>query len=470
MTNHEHTHAERRAFRAGRVRLAFLTSGGSKALGLIVQFLAIPLAVRSLGPERFGIYTMLVSALVWIDLGRLGIGPGLTRELALAWNRGQRLREQMLFSNAMFFLLVIATLIAGMLTLGYHAGASHIDFVFGSSATRFRSEILAGIIIVGGFLVAQIIFSAGEAARSAYQDDFINNLMNMLANLASLLLIFGVALFWPTIPAFALAVFGSIALGKGINLALLLSRSRPYLFPRWRYVDKMEFGPLLGASLAFWVVQIATLMMHNLSLVQLGRMIGAEELTPFAVVFRLLQLLSTAVLMISMPLWPAITDAAVRGDDVWIRRAYRRLIRSAMAFCTLVALAITVFGSTLIRLWAGGGVRTEFALNAVLGVYFVIWMWNHCHSTILFGLGRLWPVAYVTLAEGALVLVLAWLLIPHYGALGTAMALCGAGLATTAWILPLLVRHVLADPLNFKERNLPSTNPAGAMLFEEPIS
>ncbi len=443
-TEADNPHAERRAFRAGRVRLAFLTSAGSKALGLIVQFLAIPLAVRSLGPERFGIYMMLFSALVWIDLGRLGIGPGLTRELGLAWNRGERDRERMLFSNAIFLLLAIAAVISAALTLGYSWGAEYIDILFGSSALKYHYDIVNGSIVVGIFLVAQIVFSAGEAARSAYQDDFINNLMNSLANFVSLMLLFGVALFWPTVPAFALAVFGTIALGKGLNLALLLLRSRPYLFPRWRYVQKAEIRPLLGSSLAFWLLQIGTVMMHHLSLVQLGQMIGAGNLAPFALVFRLLQLLSTAVLMISMPLWPAITDATVRGDVEWILRAYRRLIRFATAFSALTAMGIAILGSTLIPLWAGGAVRPGFALNAVLGLYFVIWMWNHCHTVILFGLGKLWAVAYVTLAEGLSVLVLAALLVPHFGALGTAIALCGAGLGFSAWILPLLVRSGLA--------------------------
>ncbi len=459
-------HADRRAFRAGRVRLAFLTSAASKALGLVVQFLAVPLAVRSLGPERFGIYTMLVSALVWIDLGRLGIGPGLTRELALAWNRGQREQERRLFSNAMFFLLAIAVLIAGLLTLGYHFGAAHIDRIFGASAMAFRPEILAGIVVVGVFLVAQVVFSAGEAARSAYQDDFINNLMNTLANLASLALIFGVALFWPTVPAFALAVFGSIALAKGFNLLLLLVRSRSYLLPRWQDVSPRALGPLLTSSLAFWVVQIATLMMHNLSLVQLGQMIGAAQLTPFAVVFRLLQLLSTGVLMISMPLWPAITDAAVRGDREWIVSAYRRLLFGAMGFCALTAIVIGLLGPLAIPLWAGAGVRPDAALCAVLGLYFIIWMWNHCHSTILFGLGRLWAVAWVMLAEGGLVLIFAALLVPSFGALGTAIALCLAGTASSAWILPWMVRHSLTGPLHVNESDLPAVSPP----FEEPIA
>jgi O-antigen/teichoic acid export membrane protein len=443
MIQEDDPHGDRRAFRAGRVRLAFMTSAGSKALGTLVQFVAVPLAVRSLGPERFGFYTMLVSALVWIDLGRLGIGPGLTRELALAWNRDQRDREQALFSSAVFFLFGIAALIAGLLSCAWFAGVLDVEAIFGPAAAPYQSEILLGMAVVAVFLVMQIVSSAGEAARSAYQDEFINNFMNMLANVAALALIFWVAFSLPTIWAFSLAVFGSIALGKGANLVLLLGWSRTYLFPRWRRVDKTALRALFSTSLAFWIIQIATLLMHNLSLVQLGRMIGAEELTPFAVVFRLLQLLSTAMLMISTPLWPAITDAAVRGDAEWIKRAYRRLVVVALVFCSAAALVLALFGPALIPLWGGPDVRPDRALCTVLGLYFLIWMWNHCHSIILFGLGRLHAVAAAMLAEGVLVLVLAAVLVPRFGAVGTGLALCGAGVAVSAWILPFLVRREL---------------------------
>jgi len=448
MSSAHEQHAERRSFRATRVRWAFLTSAGSKGLGLLVQFLALPLAIRTLGPERFGLYTMLYAALVWIDLGRLGIGPGLTRELAVAWNRGERGREQALFSSAMCLLLAISLVISAAVALGVYFGGSHLDWLFGPSASKFGSELLAGVIVVSAFLIAHIAFSAGEAARSAYQDDFINNLTNMFANFVSLILIFAVAIYFPTIPAFAVAVFGSMVLAKGLNLALLISWSKTYLWPRWRFVDRRELRLLMNSSLAFFAVQIATLLMHNISLFQLGRVVGPEELTPFASVFRLTQLLATGVMMVSMPLWPAITDAAVRGDRDWIVRSYRRLIFGAVAFSTAVALTLTVLGPVLIPLWVGKEVVPDMTLTGLLGFYFVIWMWSHCHAVVLFGLGQLWRVAVVMVVEGVLVLTFAYALMPHFGAVGTALGMCAAALVTSTWLMPLMVRRSLAQPLD----------------------
>ncbi|MDO9106963.1 MAG: lipopolysaccharide biosynthesis protein [Methylovulum sp.] len=432
-------HAERRAFRFGRIRLAFFTSATSKGLGLLVQLLAVPFAIKALGAERFGVYTMLVSALVWIDLGRFGIGPGLTRGLVVAWNQDDRKTEQALFSSAFFLLTTTSIAIGGLFAMTFWLGALPLDVLFGTAAVQYRSEIEVGGFVVVLFFMAQIVFSAGEAARSAYQEDYVNNTMNGFGNLLAVGLVFSVATFWPTIQGFAIAIFGSLALSKGLNFGLLLGKSRSYLWPRWQRVNRHTLKPLLNSSLAFWVIQLATLMIQNFSLVQLGALTDPQAMVPFAVLFRFLQLLSTVVLMITMPLWPAITDAVVRKDHEWIRHSYWRLLRVVMIYSVGVAIAVGWAGQHLISLWVGA-IHLEGELCIVLGIYFIIWMWNHSHTVVLFGLGRLWPMAFTLLGEGVAVLVLGWLLTPRLGILGMALSLCIAGLATSAGILPMLVR------------------------------
>ncbi len=436
-------HASRRTFRLGRVRLAFYTSLASKVLGFLVQFLAVPLAVRALGAERFGIYTMLVSSLVWIDLGRLGIGPGLTRWMAVAWSRDDKQDEQILFSNAFVLLVTMALVVGGFLVLMISSGGISIQELAGDSAYRYSSEIEAGVAIVITFLISQIIFSSGEAARSAYQEDYINNAMSTFGNLIAIALVIGVAYFWPTIQGFTVAIFGSIALSKGVNLVLLLTGSRRYLLPRWRLFRRSTAKLLLQSSLAFWMAQVATLMMHNISLLQLGATVGPDILAPFAVLFRLLQLLSTVVLMITMPLWPAITDALIRNDFDWIRYAYGRLLKLVLAYSIGIAVTLGFLGNDLIRLWVGDNMEFDPYLIMTLAAYFVIWMWNHCNTAVLFGLGKLWIVAFVLSVEGSLVLILGHGLVRVLGNLGMAFSLCIAGLITSSWILPFVIRREL---------------------------
>ena len=64
--------------RSTRLKLAVLASIGSKIATVALQILVLPLAIRSLGAERYGVYVMLTSSLSWILLAGTGLAPSLT--------------------------------------------------------------------------------------------------------------------------------------------------------------------------------------------------------------------------------------------------------------------------------------------------------------------------------------------------------------------------------------------------------
>src|SRR5580658_8813456 len=168
-------HEDRRAFRWRRVRLAFAASVASKLFGTLLQIIVVPISVKVLGVERFGIYTIIVSSLTWIDLARLGIGPGLTQSLAVAWNRGERDTEASLFSNAFFFVagscLLVALGVALALAGAKVWGLSVINMV-GIRGTSYQTEVYDAILVVSLLFLLQILCSVAESARSAYQEDY----------------------------------------------------------------------------------------------------------------------------------------------------------------------------------------------------------------------------------------------------------------------------------------------------------
>src|SRR4051794_32993931 len=72
------------------IKLALLTSIGIKVTAALIQFTAFPLAARTLGVERFGVYSMLAASLSWITMADIGIGPGLMLGIATSSGRGDR--------------------------------------------------------------------------------------------------------------------------------------------------------------------------------------------------------------------------------------------------------------------------------------------------------------------------------------------------------------------------------------------
>jgi O-antigen/teichoic acid export membrane protein len=98
-------------FRLSRLRLSYISGAASKICSILLQILIVPLAISSVGIERFGIFIMIVSACVWLELGGIGIGPGLTHSLSVAWSSGSKINEKSIFSMAFYLSLIISILV-----------------------------------------------------------------------------------------------------------------------------------------------------------------------------------------------------------------------------------------------------------------------------------------------------------------------------------------------------------------------
>ncbi|MDE2106910.1 MAG: hypothetical protein KGL39_57375, partial [Patescibacteria group bacterium] len=117
------------------------------------------------------------------------------------------------------------------------------------------------------------------------------------------------------------------------------------------------------------------------------------------------------------------------------------------------AVIVGFLGNYFIRLWVGDGLSLDANVVMSLAAYFVIWMWNHSNTAVLFGLGKLWGVAITLFVEGTLVLIIGYGLVPVLGNFGMALSLCVAGVVTSSWILPLMIRREL-QAARIEDRNI----------------
>src|SRR5689334_16477992 len=76
--------AERRSRRDGRASLTTRAGLIAKALYLLVRVVSIPLAMRLLGADRYGLWLTVGSFVNWLGLFEFGIGYGLVNALATA--------------------------------------------------------------------------------------------------------------------------------------------------------------------------------------------------------------------------------------------------------------------------------------------------------------------------------------------------------------------------------------------------
>ena len=73
-----------------RIVSAVVSGGAARVLSSLLTLISLPLAVRYLRAERYGVWATVVSVAVWVNLLDLGIAYSLTNVISQAYARQDR--------------------------------------------------------------------------------------------------------------------------------------------------------------------------------------------------------------------------------------------------------------------------------------------------------------------------------------------------------------------------------------------
>jgi Na+-driven multidrug efflux pump len=100
--------------RTRRLFQAVSSGAAARVFTGAISLLTLPLAVRYLGAERYGVWATVTTTAVWINLLDLGIANSLTNEISRAFAMGDKKAARRYFTNALA-LTSVFTASAGLL-------------------------------------------------------------------------------------------------------------------------------------------------------------------------------------------------------------------------------------------------------------------------------------------------------------------------------------------------------------------
>ena len=108
---------DRLSGRSKAVGAFFATSLAARLLGSAAQLLQVPIAVKALGAEAFGLWMTLTGLGCVIAFADFGVGQGAQNQFAEAFASGQGTRARELWGNTVVVLLGVAVLLAAGVAL-----------------------------------------------------------------------------------------------------------------------------------------------------------------------------------------------------------------------------------------------------------------------------------------------------------------------------------------------------------------
>lgn len=347
-----------------------LTGLAGRGVGLLINFLSLPLAVSYLGSERFGVWATITTIMAWVNLADLGFGNSVTNALSGALGKGDDALARRVVATGFWLLTLISLL---LFPLGCLAGSSlNWSSWLGISADLAQREALPAVAVAVVLSLIGFPLSLVNRILEAHQEGVRTNYWMMAGNLASFAgLVAGTSLH-ATLPWLVAAVWGPqllVTLGAAV---WLFTRHKPHLRPSFALASRAEAAALWAVGGQFFIVQLNGILLFQTDNLIIAHFMDASAVTPYNVTWRLFTYAGLVTTLFNSALWPAYADAYARKDGAWIRRTFRRSLWATLVLTTLLAGLLVVIGEWFIRHWAGPEAVPPFAVIAWMGVWSVI--------------------------------------------------------------------------------------------------
>jgi O-antigen/teichoic acid export membrane protein len=402
-----------------------------KGVSIVSQFVMVPLTLNYLDKMQYGIWLTIASLVSWFSFFDIGIGNGLRNKLAESLAKKEFFLAKTHVSTAyflvfgIFFVLIVlfwfinpylnwASILNTPPALGREL-AKIVLFVFTIFCLRFV------LVLIGNILYA-------------YQQPALNNLMNPLGNILSLIVIyiltittksslFLVAVTFSTIPLIVLLAF---------NIFFFAGRFKD-ISPGIRFINLKHSKDLLGLGLQFFIIQVASLVLFTSSNIILAQLFGPSEVTVYNIAFKYFTVISMIYGIIMTPFWSAFTEAYVKQDLDWIRITIKKMEYVAYGLIA-VSLIMFVVAKPVYSFWIGNSVTIPTSMNLVLCLFVITSLLGSPYNTFINGTGKIRLQLYTAVISILITIPLAIVLGKNFH-LGST----GVVLATLVTTLPTMI-------------------------------
>ncbi|WP_422739383.1 lipopolysaccharide biosynthesis protein [Micromonospora sp. WMMD729] len=339
---------------SGRSRSRALVGGivsslAGKMVGLAAPLLITPLAFRSLGAERYGLWMAVTSLTSMALFADFGLGNGLLTRLARLRGTGERQAAAREVSSAYALLGVLSALL--MTALVVSLWWVPWPALLNATAPPLAADVRPVVLLCFGAFIANIPIALIQRVQYAHQQVAQSNLWQAGGSLISVALVYAAV---TNAVGHVLVIAAAVLTVPAVNLANSLCyfgwQDRE-LRPRLRHVRAGVARGLLRLGVRFFLLSVLASVVLNLDGFLIGRVLGLSAAATYAVVLRMFALLTLFITLVNLPLWPANSEALARGDLPWVRRVTARMVWLSALVVSLPGVAFVLVGNDVLRHW-----------------------------------------------------------------------------------------------------------------------
>jgi O-antigen/teichoic acid export membrane protein len=407
---------------------------------ILYTVLSIPLALRYLGKEEFGLWALAQQIAGYLLLIDFGLSTAVSRLLA---NHKNDVNDgpygALLVTGAFVFSLQGIFLFAsgGVFALF----APTLFQIPTPLAADFRNLIII-LAALSGVTVALRSITAPLWAFQRLDVSYGIGIISLLLGLTSLWLAFQ---FGFGIYSFALAGIPAMMICTIVGFEVC---RRAGFYPQrgcWGRPCWKVFREMFNFGKDVTLMSIGSQLVNASQIMILGRVAGLEAAATFAVGTKFYALGSQLTGRLMESSAPALTEMFVQKDHRRLQERFNDIFCTSLFLATSGAVALLAANTTVVGWWTSDVIRWSFPWDILLGLLLIATTASRCLIG-LFGIsGNLRPVRNIYLLEAAVFIVAGIPAAASFGISGLLVASLVAHLLMTAMFSTIAARNIVGS-------------------------
>lgn len=372
-----------------RYRRIILTAGSSflvKLFSVAINLITVPLTLKYLGTERYGLWMSISSLMALMAFADFGLGNGLLNEVAKSKGLNNKEIAVKAVSNTFFVLTFVSIILLVLFFIIYPFVSWELFFNLNEPKAKEEAGLTFLALVIP--LLVGIPLGIVQRIQDGYQEGYNFQLFQLLGSFISFLSLILCVYFEIGLPGLVFAYsFGSI-IASILNAVVLFKNKYRYLLPRFEHFKIKESRILFNTGLSFFVLSMFSLISSTSDNIIIARLLSPSKVVNFEIVKKIF-LFSMITQFLIQPLWPAFNEAISKGDLIWVRKTFNKAMKLSIGFGAVISLPLLMFGKQIIFYWVGGVYIPSWML--LFGFYLFVFQANYggVMSTLLNGANML---------------------------------------------------------------------------------
>lgn len=420
-----------------RYRRTVMSSYATVVAQVLMTLVMTPILTDGLGKTGYGIWSLALSIVLYLELLEFGFARATTRAVAHSEALGDHDAVRRTIATSVAVLAVPGLVALG---LGLVLGAA-FPSVFDLDPEWVGAARMICVLFAIDLALSIPSDTFGATLAAFQRFDLLNATLVgvILAQSAAwfIVLQIGGGLVALAAVTVAIGLCGQVArfvAARGVLGGVDLSR---------RWFDRQLLRPLTGQSVWFFIRDMAEIVVYRVDIVVVGLVVGVPEAGVYAVAQKLSLLADRAIRPATVNFFPESAALAARRDEAALRAAVLTGTRISLAVAWPLCLALTVLAGPAIRVWVGPAFGEAAPLVVLLGATAAVKALTRTGVLALEGMGEPRFPAIAFSVEAAINLGLSIALGLTVGIRGIALAtLIAATVVELVAVLPYACRRL----------------------------